>query len=878
MRLVPAVFALAYLSAQTPFDTSIAPSPEAREAAVNRGSAAVWQSLQKLRTRASLIMITAHPDDEDGGMLTYESRGKGTRVALLTLNRGEGGANAMSPEFFDALGLVRTQELLAAGRQYGVDQYFTRVIDYGFSKTMAESMAHWTRERVLYDVVRVVRMVRPLVVTSVFNGTPADGHGNHQTAGAMSQEVFRAAGDPNVFPEQIREGLRAWQPLKEYARTRAAGQVEIPQGAWDPLLGATYAQIARQGLGYQKSQNGGPSVPRTGSPPSAYQRHAPLVPAGEKEAGFFDGIDTTLAGLATLAKSGDSAFLRAGLGRVSAAVEDAVAKFSPMAPERCAPALAVGMKETMALIAAVEASGLGADAKYDVLHELAIKRAQLNSALALALGLSVAATVAPDQEPNPRMTQFFGEPETFRVAIPGQTFGVKVQALNQGGAPAALRNVSVETAHGPAWQVTPGEGRFTVRVSPDAALTRPYFTRPDIGQSYYDLADSRFLNQPLAPYPLAGWAEWTFDGAPIRVGQVVQTVKRVNGLGTVVEPLIAGPAIGVAIEPRHGIVPLDAKSFRVAVAVHSNVKGAARGAVRLDLPAGWKAEPPKAPFETAADGEERSVAFTVTPSKTVEARYEIAAVAEYNGREYREGYRTVGYAGLRPYFLYRAAKHKTAGVDVKAAAGLKIGYITGSGDDVPASMDALGVAANFLSAADVAAGDLSAYDAILLGVRTYAARPELAANNRRLLDYVNRGGVVVVQYNTPEFDRNYGPYPYVMSANPEEVTDEASKVRILAPANPVFQWPNRITEKDFEGWVEERGSKWMKSWDPRYEALLETHDEGQAPQSGGLLYAKYGKGVWVYSAYAFYRQLPEGVPGAYRIFANLISLGKNPGR
>src|SRR6266516_3524902 len=287
----------------------------AQDIPVNNGSAAVWQSLKKLHTRASLIMITAHPDDEDGGMLTYESRGKGTRVALLTLNRGEVGANLMSTDFFDALGLVRTMELLSAGRYYGVDQYWTRVIDYGFSKTKAESISHWTHDRVLYDVVRIVRMVRPLVITSVFVGGPSDGHGNHQTAGAMAQAVFKAAGDPEMFPEQIRAGLRPWSPVKDYARTpffaRAGGaplpvNVEIPEGDYDPMLGASYVQVSREGLGYQKSQNGGPNIPKAGQVSSAYHRYGSTVNIPDKEKDFFDGIDTSLMGLTALAKTGDA--------------------------------------------------------------------------------------------------------------------------------------------------------------------------------------------------------------------------------------------------------------------------------------------------------------------------------------------------------------------------------------------------------------------------------------------------------------------------------------------------------------------------------------------------------------------------------------------
>src|SRR5690242_10958140 len=285
MKLLVSLVLAGCAWAQLPYATSIQPAQVAHEIPANRGSAALWQSLKKLHTRASLIMVTAHPDDEDGGMLAYESRGQGTRVTLLTLNRGEGGANVMSPDYFDALGLVRTMELLAAGRYYGVDQYWTRVVDYGFSKTKAESISKWTHDRVLYDVVRVVRMVRPLVITSVFVGGPSDGHGNHETAGAMAQEVFAAAGDPSRFPEQIAAGLRPWAPVKVYARVRGGTSVNVesPHGTYDPVLGQSYTQIAREGLGFQKSQNGGPALQRLGAASTAYHRYGSTITAADKE-------------------------------------------------------------------------------------------------------------------------------------------------------------------------------------------------------------------------------------------------------------------------------------------------------------------------------------------------------------------------------------------------------------------------------------------------------------------------------------------------------------------------------------------------------------------------------------------------------------------
>jgi hypothetical protein len=316
----------------------------------------------------------------------------------------------------------------------------------------------------------------------------------------------------------------------------------------------------------------------------------------------------------------------------------------------------------------------------------------------------------------------------------------------------------------------------------------------------------------------------------------------------------------------------------MSVTIHSNVKGAANGSVELELPSGWGSEPTSISFSTDKDGADRSLSFRVLPADLRQKPYEIRAVAKYGGKDYREGYHVAGYPGVRPYFLYEPSNYKTTGVDVKIAPGLKVGYITGTGDEVPASLRNLGITVTFLAAADLAGANLSGFDAIVLGIRTYAARPDLITYNQRLLDYVRNGGVVIVQYNTPEFDRNYGPYPYHMGDEPEEVTDEESRVTILKPGNPVFSWPNKITPADFGGWIEERGSKFMSSWDAHYEALVETHDPSQAPQKGGLLYAKYGKGVYIYNAYAFYRELPEGVPGAYRIMANMLSLAKNPER
>lgn len=909
------------LTAQAPRAVTVRPEVSERPLEMDRGAAALWQSLLKLHTRASLIMIVAHPDDEDGGLLAYESRGQGARVALLTLNRGEAGQNLMNSDYFDAMGLLRTEELLAADRYYGAQQYFSRVIDFGFSKSKRETVEKWKHGHDLYDVVRVVRMVRPLVVTSVFVGSHSDGHGNHQVSGQLAQEVFNDAGNPKMFPGQIRAGLRPWTPLKMYARVPSFGvrdghiwdyandktyplrffnyitgkwfdgqlpaNVVIPEGDYDPLLGATFAQIRREGLGMQKSQNGGLAVPLPGPAYSAYHRFGSRVPASAHENSMFAGIDVSLPGIADLARGQNNAFLKQGLEKIDGYVQQAMNRFNPRRLDTIAPLLAEGAEANRALIAQVVASPLTAGAKYNVLHDLRIKQAQFNTALAEALCLSVHSTVTPAHPPTGRFARFRGI-QTFRMAIPGQTFYVNVRASNVGGLPVAVRRVWVATPQHESWTVE-AEGqspatlranavateRFQVKIPANAAYTKPYFTRSNLEQSYYKIDNPKYLNLPFAPYPVSGWVEFEYHGVPVRVGQVVQTVRRVRGLGAVDEPLVVAPAISLWISPRAGVAPIGAHSFPVSVLVHSNVKGPATGAVRLDLPAGWKATPASASFSFAKDDQDLRLRFAVHPSAVMKKTYRLQAVATYAGRQYRQGYLRVGYPRLRPYYLYRPATYTATGADVKIANDLAVAYVVGTGDDVPQALADLGVHVSFLNAQAIATGNLDRFSAIILGVRAYAARPELATYNQRLLDYVHQGGVLIVQYQDGTYDHSYAPYPFHLG-RAQTVTQEHCPVEILLPRNPALLWPNHIGQADFLDWIEERGHGYPQSWGPEWQALFEMHDTGQTPQKGGVLLARYGKGEYVYMALALYRQLPEGVPGAFRIIANLLSLGRNP--
>lgn len=916
------VLSIAVLVAQTPDVAVRSPSPDALDADVDRGAAGLTRWLHALKTRASFMMITAHPDDEDGGMLAMETRGMGARGVLLTLNRGEGGQNAMSPDNYDALGLVRTQELLAAGRYYGVDQYWTRAIDYGFSKTREEALEKWDHDRVLSDVVRVIRMTRPLVITSVFVGAATDGHGNHQVAGQMAQEAFLAAGDPKRFPEQIAEGLRPWSPLKVYAHvpffdvtpqgmydyaidkyvpvrffdyihqtwstSKPSTTLEIQEGDYAPSTGLTYLQVGREGLGNQKTQNNGVSIPKPAPFASAYHRYDSRVPAAEHEETFFDGIDASVNGIGSLVAS-EPDYLKKGLAEIARLANQASDQYHPDRPQAVAPVLADGLRATRTLLGQVRGGNLPEPGKADVAFELHAKQDQFEKALAASLGLSVYAAVVADKEPQGR-NPFGGAAPTFTIGIPGQSFTVQVELLNQSPEPVNVDGVTLRAADGKAWRIaTAGDpaaksvaghaqtqARFSVTVPPDAALTKPYFSRPDEEQAYYDLVDPRYRNLSLAPYPLSATVKVSYKGATLDLSQVVQTTQRIPTLGIVAQPLLIGPAISVSVAPAAGAVPVGAKSFAFSCTVHSNVKGPAEGKLSLRLPAGWRSNPESAPFSMARDGEDHTITFEVLPDAVKPGESRITAVAEYQGKAYQEGYRMVGYPGLRPYPYYRPAIYRAVGVDVKTAPGLRIGYLPGTGDDVPQALENLEQSVRILAASDISQGSLSGYDAIILGTRAYAVRPELKSANSRLMEYVRNGGVLIVQYNLQEFDQNYGPYPFSLGNNPQKVVDEFSKVRFLKPESPLLTWPNRITEADFAGWVEERGHGFMQTWDSHYEALVETNDPEQDPQRGGLLLARYGKGAYIYDAFALYRQLPSGVPGAYRILANLVSLGKNP--
>ncbi len=892
--------------------------------AINHGAPALAQLLLKLRTRASLMLIVAHPDDEDSGMLTYESRGQGARVAMLTLNRGEGGQNLMSGDFDDALGLIRTQELLAAGRYMGADQMFTSAVDFGFSKTREESLQKWGHDRVLYDAVRAVRLYRPLVLTSVFVGGLTDGHGQHQVAGEMNQEVFNAAADPKMFPEM---GLPPWSPLKVYARAPFArvdgqGMFDSATGKYSParfhnyvtqtdsdtppqtavvvhegevsnalgMDGMSYVQFARRGLALQKSQNGGGSRGGGGGTfDVGYARYGSRIansPATEQT--LFDGIDVSFAGIADLAPSAP-ATLRGLLEKIDQRFAEAQRLFDPAKPELTAPALREALRGLDGILRELEdekVDDLPAAEQFNVLHELRIKRVQCNNALVLAHGITLEATLASSANGEPLLTT------QHRIAV-----DLKVAAADE--QPIRIRTLALNTPEGSKDGVpdksgavthTPSFARIEMTFAHDLPATRPYFSRPGIEQPYYDISDPALRDAPATPPPLTAMA--TFDDQGVEL-QLAAAVAYPHGLADSFmlpngprpgAPVAVVPPVSITLPVATGIASIDKDSFPLSYSAVTTDPGAAPK-LRLDVPAHWSYILPEAanqplPTRPAAGRFSHGIA-EVIPDQDAKpyVPYTIRVVADLDDKTYSEGYRTVGYSGIQGTNLYTPSVFHVIAADIHVAPYLNVAYLPGTGDDVAAYLPYLGITPTVITPADVTAAGLNPFDVVILGVRAYAAHPELAgAGSKPLLDYAKNGGVVIVQYNTSRYGDADAPYAIsVPGSSDMNVVEETDPVTLLVPTSPVLTWPNHITPADFFNWVEERGHGFARSWAPEYQPLLETHDPGQAPEKGGLLVAHTGKGYYIYTALALYRQLPEGVPGAYRLFANLISIGKEHG-
>jgi LmbE family N-acetylglucosaminyl deacetylase len=852
---------------------AVPPPPLAAQEAIGeyRGAAALGLALRRLGTTRRVLMVGAHPDDENTAFLAALALEDGADVAYLSLTRGDGGQNGIGPELHEALGLLRSEELLAARRVDGATQFFGREYDFGFSKTADETFRHWPREQALRDAVGVIRLWRPDVIVSVWSGTPRDGHGQHQASGIIALEAFAAAADSTRFPDQIRAGLAPFHAQKLFLSRRGSSDgatVRLAMGGLDPLIGSSPFQLAMASRSRHRSQDMG--APQPAGPRWGYLQQ--LEPAGSTaNASLWAGVDTTVGGR-TLSPSRQASEIERVLAGYPARVDSLRASARLLEPG----ALVGPLSELLILLRRQRFDGRLVDAaatRRMVENEIH----DVESALAMASGLVLDATL-----------------DRARV-VPGGTLEMTLSLWNGGEQPVFVSELTPRLPAGWAAQSTdstvlvnllaPGSlavRRFRVTLPATASPTEPYFLRQPRDGDLYRWGDDWTVNaRPFEPAPFRAVARVGVSEAEVPLEREA-TFREVDPRqGELRRPVLVVPPVSVLLEPVTSILPLGAaaRPLRFRARLTAEGPAAVSGQLGMTLPPGWTAAP-RGERITLAPGQPRDVELTLTPPAGVRAdSFPVSAffVTEAGDR-YSRGLELVDYPHVRARPLYLPAQSTVRAFAVRVPR-VRVGYITGAGEAGPAILEQIGITPSVLTADSLAGANLDAYDVIVTGIRAYEVRHDLGASNPRLLEYVRRGGTLIVNYNKYELvTGHFTPFPLTMANPHDRVTDETSPVRILEPAHRLFTTPNRITDADWAGWVQERGLYFAHTWDPQYTPLLELADPGEQPLRGGLLVAHYGQGTYVYTGLAFFRQLPEGVPGAWRLFANLLALGEKTGR
>ncbi|MFN7981191.1 MAG: PIG-L family deacetylase [Vicinamibacterales bacterium] len=897
-----------------------------------QGHVALGLALRHLGNAGIFMMTTAHPDDENNGLLVMLNRGQGYRTTLATATRGNGGQNEIGPEIFEALGVLRTEELHALHRFDGAEQYFTRAVDFGFSFSVEETLEKWGHDEVLGDFVRLIRTIRPDVMAGL-STTGVGGGQHHQTSARLAAEAFKIANDPTKYPEQIREGLHPWQPKKIYFMTNFGGPadpnavqpartVNIDLSGYDDLLGKTYTEIGTEARSMHKCQGMAQLLSLPGPVSSTYYL-ADTVLADQRtrdERTLFDGVDSSLNGLAQFAGAQAPKELTDGLASLSTSVQAAQRAFDADNDAAVMQPLTAGLRALRTLRSQLATmNGLNDSARYEIDYRLGQKEQEFQQALLLANNVRVE-TLADDG-----------------VVVPGQSVKVTAIVANRGSADVAVKQVSFVGFDAPGacaltevasanifGQAGPGGGRGgqarpaprllstlkrnqvaqcapSMTVPASARATEPYWHRAgDAGRYTFD-TDAPF-GLPYRPTPFTAKITMTLgtgadaidvtDSGPVLYryeGNIFSGEKR--------SELLVVPAASVHVSPEIAIIPSasipaaarttataaraprQAAGREVRVTVTNDVKGASESTVRLELPNGWTATPAQDVVKFAREDETQTVRFTVRPPAGAAAgEYHVKAVVTSGNNTFDRGYQVIEYPHIRRAHIYRTADVVLKVIDVRVAPNVKIGYIMGVGDEVPPALEQLGVNVEMLDADDLAWGDLSKFTTIITGVRAYERRGDLRANNSRLLEYVEKGGTLIVQYNKFEFNQaQYGPYPAKVSS--ERATDEYAPVRALDPDSPLLITPNRVDTNTWKGWVQERGLYFLGDRDPRYKDLVaidEPFAYNKGEKRGALVEADYGRGRWVYVGLGLWRELPAGVDGAYQLLANLVSLSATP--
>ncbi len=815
-------------------------SPASAQAQRPMHAGEIAQGLRKLGVVGNVLYVAAHPDDENTRLLAWLVGEKRVRAGYLSLTRGDGGQNLIGTEQSELLGLIRTHELLAARRIDGAEQLFTRARDFGYSKSAQESLQIWGHEAVLEDVVLAIRRFKPDVILTRFNERPPN-HGHHTASAILAREAFEAAADPSRFPEQVaRYGTWKVDRLLYNVSTwrlgpdaDMSGYLKVDVGGYDPLVGRSWGEIAADSRSQHKSQGFGVAAQRG----TSHEYFSPVAGTRPK-AEPFEGLDLSWGRFA----KGEPKHARAAAA-VAKATKAAWDGFDAKAPHASIPAL---LKVRAALRALPDDNPFKAS-----------KLADTEALIAACAGLHLEARAA--------------EP----AAVPGGSVQLRVSALNR--SPAALRLVSVTLPGGDVLEVNAALGHNvpvgqspTVAVPAEAPVSTPYWLRDPQQGGLFSVADRALVGRPSGDPALAVAFTWEVGGERFVTTRPVVYAWVDPVRGELYRDLEIVPAVTANLDRPVVMFP-NGQTRDVSVTLAAG-RDAAEGVVRLELPDGWRAEPAERPFELASKGAEASVAFRVTPPKGASERASVRAVVELNGRKDSWAMRGIAYDHIPPLTVRKAAQADLVPLQLETRSR-RIGYIPGPGDTVAEDLAAVGFEVTLLPDERLAKEPLERFDAILVGVRAYNTNPRLASHHERLMKYVEQGGRLVVQYMTNNhiapLKAPLGPWPIEIGR--DRVTDEAAAMTPVDPKDGLLAGPNALGPADFDGWVQERGLYFATTWDARYRPVFELQDAGDEPSRGALLVARHGKGTFVYTGLSFFRQLPAGVPGAYRLLANLLS-------
>lgn len=833
--------------------------------AQERGVAALTQQIAGVGNTTRVLLIAAHPDDEDTQLISWLTHGQHAETAYLSLTRGDGGQNLIGNELGEALGVIRTAELMSARRIDGAKQYFTRAYDFGFSKDTIDTFKHWPRDSLLRDAVRVVRDFAPHVIVAIFSGTPRDGHGQHQVSAIIAKEVWTAAADTVRFP--VSEFGPAWTPLKFYRNARfSPGEATLKMnvGEYNPVLGKSYFEIAAESRSQHKSQGFG-TLQRKGVIWDYLRREESRVPAPadpKAEKSMFDGIDMTIGRLIPPStplmcrESGD------GLKSLSAALEKVATVSSS---DRGAVLKAMGTvqriildRDIVAQVALPGCSSSSADAR----ETFEVMRERTNMTVATAADLEMDATVFR------------------RAAALSDTFTVTTTFYNRGKIIVQARDG--RTGNGGFTDLLPDSSSQTKLVWNDAWIDKESIQPPGSQPRWLRLQRNGDLfgtpPNPMAalvpgldPIVAKGCVLIPQHAATACMNAPVSFHFADPVRGDVQLPFMIEPGIAINFDRQVELARAGEKGRRfLNVTVRSAFTSPRDVAVTLNLPRGLAADSLTRTVSVAPNGV-RTVTFRVMGALPA-GEHDLSATALSDGKTFSTGYVPIEYDHIPPQRMYRPASLHISSIPVSVPSGLTVGYVRGVGDNVPATLRDLGISVTIITPDELPSADLSRYSTIVVGTRAYQANPQLIDNNSYLLEYVRKGGTLVSQYGQYEMVRpGMMPYPITLARPADRVTDERAEVRITDAASPLLSFPNRITLADFNGWTQERGSYMPATFDVKYKTVLSINDSGETPKNSGILVAPYGKGLYIYATLSFFRQLPAGNVGATRLFVNLLS-------